>query len=334
MTLVLILGFGLLTASAASAQSFESGVELVTFGVTVVDKQGNFVTDLRPEDFEIVEEGQRQRLQYFIRGGGREFFLRPEGLDTFVDMTAMADDSDEVVGGRERVPLHLGLVFDTSGSMAEDLRMTRTAAIKFLNVLMQAEDITLVDFDTEVRVARYGQNDFPRLVERIRGRDADGYTALYDALGVYLDGAAGQTGQKVLVLYTDGGDTRSAINFGELMNLLKASDVTLFAIGFLQHTGSASLDLRMKLQQIADVTGGIALFPASLKQLDQKYDEILAELASRYTVGYVPSDPATDGRWRDVKIKVTRADARQLRVRVRRGYFSTYVAPAPEFHER
>ena len=59
--------------------------------------------------------------------------------------------------------------------------------------------MTLVDFDTEVRVAKYGQKDFPRMVERIRGRTPDGYTALYDAMGVYLDGASEDDGRKILV---------------------------------------------------------------------------------------------------------------------------------------
>ena len=60
-----------------------------------------------------------------------------------------------------------------------------------------------------MRITRYPQRDFARLVERIRQRKADGWTALYDALGTYLDGADAQTGRKVLVMYTDGGDSRS-----------------------------------------------------------------------------------------------------------------------------
>ena len=92
--------------------------------------------------------------------------------------------------------------------------------------------MTLVDFDTEVRVGRYGQDDFPRLVERIRNRLPTGQTALYDALGVYLDGAFAQDGRKVLVIYTDGEDTRSRMRFGETADLVRASDVTVYAIGF------------------------------------------------------------------------------------------------------
>ena len=71
--------------------------------------------------------------------------------------------------------------------------------------------------DTEVRVTRYPQRDFARLVERIRQRKPDGYTALYDALGVYLDGADQQNGRSILVMYTDGGDTRSVRLFSQIL---------------------------------------------------------------------------------------------------------------------
>ena len=115
--------------------------------------------------------------------------------------------------------MHLGLLLDVSESMGDDIGFTRTAAIKFLNTLTDAVDITVVDFDTQVRVGRYGQSDFARLVERIRQQKTQsGNTALYDAIGVYLDGAAGQNGRKIMLLYTDGGDTRSAMRFSELLD--------------------------------------------------------------------------------------------------------------------
>ena len=116
-----------------------------------------------------------------------------------------------------------GLMVDASGSMQADMKLAQSAAIKFLNMLPAAEDITLVDFDTQVRITRYPQRDFARLVERIRQRKPDGWTALYDALGTYLDGADSQDGRKVMVMYTDGGDTRSALSLRETLTLLKAS---------------------------------------------------------------------------------------------------------------
>ena len=143
-------------------------------------------------------------------------------------------------------------MLDASGSMHSDMKLAQSAAIKFLNMLPAAEDITLVDFDTQVRITRYPQRDFARLVERIRQRKPQGWTALYDALGTYLDGAEQQDGRKVLVMYTDGGDTRSALTFGDTMDLLKASQITVYAIGLVENAGSARTQLQMTLRQIAE----------------------------------------------------------------------------------
>jgi VWFA-related protein len=298
-----IFGLGFLLAGPLEAQVvFRSGVDLVNFGVTVLDRRGQLVTDLGPSDFVVLEEGRPQEIEHFARG-----------LDH--------DDAPP--------PLHIGLLFDTSGSMVEDLSFARSAAIKFLNALPQAEDMTLVDFDTEVRVARFTQSEFARLVERIRSRKPDGWTALYDAVGVYLDGSDGQAGRNILVVYTDGGDTRSSITFQEVTDLVKASDATIYAIGFLEHQStSVRSEQRLRLQQLAELTGGQAFFPRSIEQLDEMYAKVLEEIRARYTLGYQSSDQRTDGTWRAVEIKLTRPDLKGAKVRTRKGYFAPYVEAA------
>ena len=190
--------------------------------------------------------------------------------------------------------------------------------------------MTLVDFDTEVRVARYGQQDFPRIVERIRSRAARGMTALYDALGVYLDGASEDDGRTILVLYTDGGDTRSAIGFGDLLTLLRASDVTVYAIGFLNNQSSSSrLEQRARLTQIAQTTGGQLFLPNTMDDVDAAYDEILKQIRGQYSLGYASTNNAQDGRWRKVEVRVTRPDLKDARIRTRQGYFAPY-RPSPD----
>jgi Ca-activated chloride channel family protein len=288
------IGVVLLVAAVEGQEpTFRSAIDLVNFGVTVTDKRGNFITDLQPEDFEIVEEGQKQAIRVFARGDEHD------GLE-----------------------MHVGLLFDTSGSMSEDLKLARSAAIKFLNMLPDAKDMTLVDFDTEVRVAKYGQADFPRLVERIRNRKPDGWTALYDALGVYLDGAHEDQGRTILVLYTDGRDTRSNVSFGDVMTFLKASDVTVYAVGLLEHQpSSVKAEQRMRLQQITEATGGQAFFPFSMKEVESAYDKILAQIRAQYSLGYASTNEKADGQWRKVEIKVKRPD---IRIQARKGYFAPY----------
>jgi len=275
---------------------FRGGVDVVNIGVTVTDRKGNFVSDLTLDDFEIYEDGKKQTVRYFAAG------LATEPSDP---------------------PTHLGLLLDVSESMGDDIAFTKTASIKFLNSLQEAEDITVVDFDTEIRATRYSQADFARVIERIRLQKARGWTALYDAIGVYLDGAASQDGRKVMLLYTDGGDTRSSMSLSDLMDLLKASDVTVYAIGALEHQSEMTKNAqRMIIQQIADVTGGQAFFPQSIKELDRMYEKVLAEIHAQYTLGYVSTNPKADGSWRKVEIKVAKKEGRDCRVRSRKGYFA------------
>jgi Ca-activated chloride channel family protein len=278
-------------------ETFKSRIDLVNIGVTITDRKGNLVTDLTADDFAIVEDGKAQTIRYFASG----------------------EESESAP------PMHLGLMLDVSGSMGEDMNFTRTAAVRFLNTLTDAVDITVVDFDTEVRLARYSQNEFARLIERIRGTKATGMTALYDAIGVYLDGASGQDGRKIMLIYTDGGDTRSAISLHELMDLMKASDVTIYPIGSLENQpASVRNQQRMVLQSMADVTGGQAFFPTHVKELDGVYEKVVAQIRAQYTLGYLSTNDKSDGSWRKVEVKSTR---KELRVRSRKGYFATFKKP-------
>jgi Ca-activated chloride channel family protein len=203
--------------------------------------------------------------------------------------------------------------------------------VRFLNTIRDAVDMTLVDFDAEVRIARYTQQDFPRMVERIRSRKLGGETAFYDALGVYLDGSAEAEGRTILVIFTDGGDTRSAMPFKDVMTLLRASAVTVYAVGFLEHQPSSiRTEQRLRLTQMAQETGGEAIFPVAMKEIEDAYDRVVAGIRAQYTLGYTSSNPARDGRWRRVEVKVARRrDARggDLRVLTRKGYFAPFVKP-------
>lgn len=287
-----------LPAESSAQTVFRSGIDLVNLGVAVMDREGRAVENLTIADFEVIENGRKQEIRYFAR----------------------ADDESV-----ERPPLHIGLVFDTSGSMTYDIDLARSAAIQFLNRLQRAEDITVVDFDTEVRIATYGQDDFTRLVSRLRGRKPEGWTALYDAVGVYLGSAFELQGQKVLIIFTDGGDTRSAMTYSDLLNTVKASDVTVYAIGFLQNQShSLRTQQRLQLAQLADVSGGEAYFPSSLKEVEKIYDRIVQEIDTRYLLGYVSTDTRHDGRWRPLQVRLTRPELKEVRVRTRKGYFAPY----------
>jgi Ca-activated chloride channel family protein len=289
-----LLAVGLLLPPGVPAQQvFRSATDVVTLPVTVTGRGDTLVNGLRREQFEVLEDGKPQALTLFSAGAAPE------------------------------VPLHLGLLLDTSGSMQKDLAGAATAAIRFVNTLEEARDVTFVDFADQVRVSRFSPGSYAHLFERIRGNKADGYTALYDALAMYLASAEEQDGQKVLLLYTDGADSRSETTFGELVEMLRLSQVMVYVIGYLEHQNSSERSLQqMRMNDVARQTGGHAFYPMGKDDIDRIYARIHEELGARYTLGYVSSNPKADGTFRKVQVKVTAPDVKGLKVRTRPGYFA------------
>jgi len=295
---VLLAGTWVLSPVWAAQQVFRAATDVVSLPVTVTGRGDTLVQGLRREQFEVLEDGKPQTLTYFAAG-------------------STAD-----------VPLHLGLLLDTSGSMQKDLAGAANAAVRFVDRLEDARDVTFVDFADEVRVSRFSPGSYAHLFERIRGNKADGYTALYDALAMYLASAEEQDGQKVLLLYTDGADSRSETTFGELVEMLRLSQVMVYVIGYLDNQSSTERSLQqMRMNDVARQTGGHAFYPSGgpnggKDEIDRIYARILEELNARYTLGYVSTNPRFDGTFRKVQVKVHESDHKGLKVRTRPGYFA------------
>jgi Ca-activated chloride channel family protein len=279
-------------ATVAAAQQFRATTGVVRLPVIVTDRSGATVGGLTRESFEVYEDGVRQDLQLFAEGG--------------------AGDT---------LPLRLGLLLDTSGSMELDLKDAMTAVIRFIDACEDATDVTFVDFDRTVQLGRFGPQSYPMLYSRIRSRKPGDTTALYDAMGVYLQGTAGRRGQHVLLLYTDGGDTASSITFTDVQQMLRSSDVLVYVVGYMEHQPSGlRVQQQMQMTRLAHETGGEAFFPESLRAVDQAYERILEQVRSRYTLGYVPSTRPQQGFHR-VEVKLSSPDTYPgVKIRTRAGY--------------
>jgi Ca-activated chloride channel family protein len=276
----------------APVPQFRAGVSLVRLPVVVTARDGQIVRGLTAADFRVTEDGRPQTIAHFVEGAAGE-----------------------------TLPLHLGLVLDGSESMERDLREAANAAVRFVEALEEAVDVTFMDFDTAVNIGRFTPPSYWRLFERIRERKAGGGTSLYDAIGTYIESSLGRPGQHVLLLYTDGGDSTSRMTFGKLLDLLRLGNVLVYAVGYLDHQSSSTRGAQqMGLSQIAHEAGGEAFFPSSPGAIHEVYAKILDELASRYTLGYVTSSTKPAGKFRRVEVKLTRADLRGVKVRTRPGY--------------
>jgi Ca-activated chloride channel family protein len=276
---------------------FAADLDVVNVTVTVRDAAGHLVGGLRAEDFTVLEDGRPQAVQLFGRA---------------VDP-----------GQDETLALDLGLLMDTSQSMLQELKLSQEAATRFLQTIPRARELITIFFDQDIRVSRYDSENQQGLFDRIQQAKGGGNTALYDAIAVYLSRVAGGTGRKVLVVFTDGEDSTSALSVTELIRLVRSSTVTIYPIAFLGGFPAGSpraLHSRGFLNEIADLTGGQVFRPAVSKDLPAVYQKILEELAGQYVLGFVSDNARRDGKYRKLKVQV-RGDG--LRVRHREGYVRT-----------
>lgn len=315
---LLVLAAATATVAAASdpqqadppRPTFPSESELVNVNVVVLDAKGKLVTGLTRDDFVVYEDDQRMDLALFGRA--------------FTDQAEAGTDDD--------VALDLGLMLDTSESMIKPLKLSQEAASRFLESIPRARELYTIFFSEEIRVSRYDSESQQGLYDRIHGLRGGGNTALYDAVAVYLSRVQGQSGRKVLVIFSDGEDSISELTFGELLRLVRSSPVTIYPIAFLEglRPGSGRAGRGMAvLRELAALTGGQVFSPNVSRDLADIYKKLLEELGAQYVLGYTSPDQARDGRYRRLRVEL-KAKRKDLRLRYRPGYLVPQDEPAEE----
>jgi len=273
-------------------------VDLVMFNVTALDNDGDTVSGLTANNFRIFEDGRPQTIKIF----------RPE--DT---------------------PATIGLVIDNSGSMAKRRADVVTSAMAFVTASHPDDEIFIVNFNRHPWLALPESVPFSSNREQLRNTllatTAEGTTALYDALELSLTHLElGTRQRKALVLLSDGGDNASYDTLDDVLRMAQRSSATIYCIGIYDPQQN---DKNPKvLKQIAKLTGGEAFFPGKASDLRQIWPKIAGALRGQYTIGYLSTNAARDGAYRNVKITAVDSRGKSLDVRTRPGYLAP-VGPAP-----
>lgn len=311
MELVLALSLALPLAEAGTQDppvfkpraplTFAAEARTVNLTVTVRGLDGRLLKDLTNTDFKVYEDDKPQPIQFFAR----------------VFDPSRADDEGQE-GAPDPTAIDLGMLFDTSSSMAEVLRLSQNAASQFLESIPRARELTTVFFDSDIRLSRYNSESQQGLFDRLQKAKGSGNTLLYDSIAVYLSRISDDLGRKIVVIFTDGEDSKSLITVSELRDLVRSSTVTIYPIlfGGKYSNASAGLQARALMRDLADLTGGELFSPTTFKDLAPIYEGLLDELATQYIIGYVPQGDMVPGEHR-LRVEVNRPGAK---VRHRRGY--------------
>jgi len=273
-----------------------ASVDVVNVLCTVQERRGNYVTDLKQEDFEILEDGVRQKVEFF---------------------------SNET--GEDAQPMTVVLLIDTSGSVKDKLAFEQEAASEFLSqTLRKNKDLAaVVQFDSEVSLIQDFTYDYSVLENAILSLRAGGSTKLYDAIWVSVNELLRhEVGRRMLVILSDGADTQSMTRDNEALKIAQEQDVVIYGIGVRSSRFGSDFG---KLKKFAEGTGGLFFnSKVDLQKIREAFMRINRGIKSQYALGYVSTNPRRDGSFREIKVRMKRSG---LNVTHRKGYYAPRDEP-------
>jgi Ca-activated chloride channel family protein len=266
---------------------------LVLVPVEVSDRLNRPVSGLEKQNFHVFDDKVEQKIISF----------------------SMEDD-----------PIAVGLVFDISGSMGADLPEIRHAASQFFKTSNPGDEFCLVELASDAHVAVPLTQNAADVDYKLMSSKGGGTTALLD--GVYLglnEVRKSKNQRKALVIISDGGENHSRYTPGEVKNAIVESDVLIYAIGaFGNGMGSNYGGDQVLLKNLTELTGG-RMFPGVGMSLGDFADKIVIDLRNRYMLGYTPTDPARDGRYHHIAVKL---DAPRGLPKLQAHWRTGYYAPS------
>lgn len=283
---------------------------LITIPVSVFDRNGLYIPDIRQSEFKIFEDGVEQEIAYF---------------------------------GTTDKPFTVALVLDVSPSTSYKIEEIQRGAMAFVQQLQPQDRVIVIEFDSSVKVRTKPTNDRETIYKAIRKADFGNGTSLYNAVDEAVrKQLAAIPGRKAVVLFTDGVDTTSRKNnYESTLKYVEESDSMIFPIYYNTYYDNRPRNIggfpdifgggmivgasaeeyalgRRYLEELADVTGGRVFRPESTPGgLTRAFEGIAEELRRQYNIGFVPKDEGKPGQRKSIKVRVERPN---LLIRARDSY--------------
>jgi Ca-activated chloride channel family protein len=288
----------LLLLGALPGAQLKVEVLLINVIATVVDQNDRLVANLTIDDFIVEEDGQPQTIKH---------------------LSPTAD-----------LPISIGVILDTSGSMQSKIRTAQRAIDRFFSIIHQEDDIFLMTFAQRASLIADFTSDRATLSNALlTGVNVGGGTALYDSLYQALQKVKqGRYRKKAVLIVTDGEDTTSLTRFDKALQNIRNAEMLVYSIGIKGAPGfdmgtdpfsgnsrsttpnNTTVDMKV-LNRFGEASGGRAweIAEASFgKSMDAVLDTVAAELRSQYSIGYYPNRGTKDGKWHSVKIRMKNPD--------------------------
>jgi Ca-activated chloride channel family protein len=276
-----------------------AGVDLVVLELAVVDRKGRFIEGLSSESFQVFENGRPQETEFF---------------------------------GHEDLPVTIGLVIDSSGSMRAKRHEVILSSLAFAGASNPQDELFVVKFNDTVEFGLPPETPFAHGAGELRpallGIRCAGQTALYDAVAQALDHLGrGRHERKALLIVSDGGDNKSTVTLPDVLERVRRASATVYAISLYDEV-SRERNLKV-LKDLCAASGGAYYAPGDVDETGTICRRIARELRTQYTIGYRPQDVGNDTAYRHIRVSVKAPGRHDLTVRTREGYYPRSSAAAP-----
>jgi Ca-activated chloride channel homolog len=271
-------------------------VNRVLVNVTVTDPYDRIVTGLDKSNFTIYDDKVKQKILSF-------------------------NNTD--------APISVGLIFDTSGSMSDKIQKSKDAALQFFQTSNPQDEFMVIDFSDQPNLISGFTSRFQNLQDRLLFVKSGGRTALLDAIYLGLqEMKKATTDRKALLVISDGGENHSRYTVRDIKEMVKESDVAIYAIGIFEPLSSRNRTPEEAagpslLSDLASMTGGRMFAVEDPDELPDIAEKISIELRNEYVIGYDPSNMIADGKWHRIKVKLDPPRGLPpLQVYARTGYYA------------
>ena len=316
------------TAAQEGETSIRVEVDMVQLNVAVMDSKGNYVTGLKPSDFEVTEDGIQQKVATF--GEGNEATRRvtvtadedkPGQLRSRPPNGASdAPETSSELGselGSAMAGANVFILFDTSNYMYRGFVFAQDAIAEFVRSLDNPDRVAFYSYSRDLSRATTLTPDRNLVLRGVRTTVAGDDAALYNALLMTLKDAGQNTGRKVVVVFSNGPDNASMVPPEDVAELAQSKGIPIYMIS----TREAKLEpvSSTVFKRMSAATGGEAYFAKTWREQQKAFASIRNDLAHLYSVSYYPQ-PNPNRGWRTITVKLKGERARRCRIRTRNGY--------------
>jgi VWFA-related protein len=303
-------------------------VVLVQLNVAVMDRKGNYVTGLRPENFQIKEDNISETISSFQEGGE----LQSAATMTTRDAAPEKQETDSSQEGMLPMASRLAgasvfVLFDTSDYMYRGFVYAQDAISGFVRSMQDADKIAFYSYSRNLSRATTLTADRSLVLNGLRSTVAGDQAALYNSLLLTVRDASQLRGRKAIVVFSNGPDDSSTVPPEDVEELAQSTGTIIYIIS----TRAANEDplSTAAFQRMSKATGGNAYFAKDWRGEKAAFGSIRSDLAHLYTITYYPKANKNRG-WRRITVRLVGKEFANDRVRTRDGYRVQEAEALPE----